>query len=92
MTRASLKWILKWALFSRCFAQALAGGITNCPNCGRATQVAGLRDPLWRLLQIGGAVLLLVVGALVLHFQGPLAASLTVVIGAAVLWLVSRGF
>ena len=29
----------------------LAGGLTNCPGCGKATPVPGLRDPLFRLLQ-----------------------------------------
>ena len=24
-----------------------AGGIVNCPGCGRATEVSGLRDPIW---------------------------------------------
>ncbi|MEO0478549.1 MAG: hypothetical protein AAF196_03625 [Planctomycetota bacterium] len=39
----------------------LAGGITNCPHCGRATPVEGLRDPFWRLLQaavLAGAAIL----------------------------------
>ena len=42
----------------------LVGGITNCPDCGRATQVGGLRDPLWRGLQLGWLLLALGVGVL----------------------------
>ena len=30
----------------------LAGGITNCPRCGQATSVPGLKDPFWRVLQV----------------------------------------
>ncbi len=27
------------------------GGLTNCPNCGKAASVPGLHDPFWRVLQ-----------------------------------------
>ena len=37
-------------------ADSLAGGITNCPGCGKATPVAGLRDPWYRLTVAGMAV------------------------------------
>lgn len=37
-------------------ADTLAGGLTNCPDCGKATPVLGLRDPYYRLIQIGMAV------------------------------------
>ncbi len=37
-------------------ADTLAGGLTNCPACGKATPVSGLRDPFFRLIQIGTAV------------------------------------
>ena len=36
-------------------ADTLAGGLTNCPRCGKATPVPGLRDPYYRLFQIGMA-------------------------------------
>lgn len=70
---------------------SLAGGIINCPQCSTATKVEGLRDPLWRLIQIGGLVVC--VGAVFLTAPqfGPVIA---VAIGAglaACLWLVSRG-
>ena len=29
----------------------LVGGLTNCPHCGKAAEVAGLRDPFWRVIQ-----------------------------------------
>ncbi|MGE3172839.1 MAG: zinc ribbon domain-containing protein [Planctomycetota bacterium] len=35
----------------------LRGGLASCPRCGKATAVAGLRDPLWLLLRIGAVVL-----------------------------------
>jgi len=45
-----------------CRAPAAAtGGIVNCPTCGRATEVPGLRDPFWRLLKLGA--ILLIAGA-----------------------------
>ena len=34
-------------------ADTLAGGLTNCPDCGKATPVPGLRDPYYRLIQLG---------------------------------------
>ena len=37
-------------------ADTLAGGLTNCPDCGKATPVPGLRDPCFRLIQIGMAI------------------------------------
>ena len=43
----------------------LAGGITNCPSCGKATEVQGLRDPIWRLAQAGGLAVAIVVGVAV---------------------------
>ena len=33
------------------------GGIVNCPACGKATTLKGLRDPMWRLFQIGALVI-----------------------------------
>lgn len=37
--------------------ERLGGGIVNCPACGRATEVADLRNPLWK-----GLVAVVVVG------------------------------
>jgi hypothetical protein len=37
-------------------ADSLAGGLTNCPACGKATAVPGLRDTYFRVIQVGMAV------------------------------------
>ncbi len=37
-------------------ADDLAGGLTNCPRCGTATQIEGLRDPFWRVIQVAAIV------------------------------------
>jgi len=37
-------------------ADSLAGGLTNCPACGKATGVPGLRDTFFRVVQVGMAV------------------------------------
>ena len=37
-------------------ADSLVGGLANCPACGKATPVEGLRDPWFRLIQVGTAV------------------------------------
>jgi uncharacterized paraquat-inducible protein A len=34
----------------------LAGGLANCPGCGKATPIPGLHDPYYRLLQVAMAV------------------------------------
>ena len=67
-----------------------AGGIVNCPGCGKAVDVPGLRDPLWRLLQAGA--LLAVVGGTWLagHLWGPSAAVVGGLGLAFAMWLVSR--
>ena len=35
----------------------LVGGLTNCPHCGKAAEVAGLRDPFWRVIQVVALVM-----------------------------------
>lgn len=62
----------------------------NCPWCGRATSVPGLRDPLWRLVQAGIVALAAFAFALVWVASSPLAG---VGAGAGVLglgWLATR--
>lgn len=44
----------------------LAGGLSNCPRCGKATQIEGLHDPFWRLIQ-GAAVVVWVLVVALLH-------------------------
>lgn len=71
-------------------AAELAGGITNCPHCGKAVEVPGLNDPMWRLLQFGVVLGAAAGGWIVGLTSGPL---LGVTAGAAMLggaWLVSR--
>lgn len=71
-------------------ADALAGGMTNCPGCRRAVPVPGLRDPAWRALQGGALVgwcLAVAVAWNAWRLPGAIAAGLLL---AALLWLVSR--
>lgn len=70
----------------------LAGGYHNCPQCGKATAIEGLRDPLWRILQVIGLGAVVVVSALVYTAQGPVAGLTCFVIALAVVWLISRAF
>lgn len=68
----------------------LAGGFTNCPGCGRATEVPGLRDPLWRLAQVGAVVVITGAGAGAFAAGGIVPAAVAVAVGAALFWLWSR--
>ncbi|MHC4956410.1 MAG: hypothetical protein ACYTGZ_21420 [Planctomycetota bacterium] len=61
----------------------LAGGITNCPRCGNATTVPGLRDAWFRVVQIVLAVLWALLTAVAYAAGGPTVAFL--VGGACVL-------
>ena len=57
-------------------ADTLAGGLTNCPSCGKATPVTGLRDPYFRLLQVviaTGWALLITIGWFAGGWMGALA-------------------
>lgn len=69
-----------------------AGGYVNCPKCGKAVEVPGLRDPLWRALQVGAVVVW--VGAIYLAgaAYGAPAAILAGLVLGGLLWLVSRAF
>ena len=68
----------------------LAGGIANCPRCGKAVEVPGLRDPLWRLLQAAAAIGWAMATAAAYVSWGITAALLTALCLAALLWLLSR--
>jgi hypothetical protein len=69
---------------------AARGGLANCPACGKAVDVPGLRDPMWRLLQTGGVLLALLAGWLAAGAFGP-AAGVAIGVGAlGLLWLSSR--
>ena len=69
-----------------------AGGIVNCPGCGKAVEVPGLNDPLWRLLQ--GIALLAIVAVTVLTSRvAGLPTGIASGAGvAAAIYLVSRAF
>jgi hypothetical protein len=69
-----------------------AGGFANCPSCGKATAVPGLRDPLWRLAQAGGLLVWFAATAIAYATGGGGAALITAIIGAALLWALSRLF
>lgn len=71
-------------------AERSAGGIVNCPWCGKATSIPGLRDPIWRLVQAGVVVLAALAFAVGWMEISPVAG---VTSGAGVLalgWLVTR--
>jgi len=70
----------------------LTGGITNCPECGKATEVGGLDDPLWRLSQVGGLLLAAGIGVACYLSLGPTVGWIAGVVSALGLWLISRGF
>ncbi len=67
-----------------------AGGIVNCPHCGKAVEVPGLRDPFWRVLQVGAAILWAVVTAVVFVAFGVVEGLVAAVALATSLWLISR--
>jgi len=69
-----------------------AGGFVNCPSCGKAAAVPGLRDPLWRLVQLGGLIVWCGATAIAYALGGGGAALITAVIGAGALWGLSRLF
>ncbi len=70
---------------------SLAGGIANCPGCGRAADVPGLRDPFWRALLVAAVLVWAGGSAMAAVVWGP-AAGVLVAIGLAVLfWLISLG-
>ena len=73
-------------------AGALTGGITNCPECGMATEVGGLNDPLWRLSQLGGLLLAAGIGGGCYVYLGAAAGWIAGIVSALGLWLISRGF
>ena len=71
-------------------ARSLAGGITNCPRCGKAVQVEGLRDWMWRILQ--AIAVFAVIGVTWLSYVawGPGAAVVAFVVGILGTWLLSK--
>jgi len=68
----------------------LVGGITNCPHCGKAVEVPGLRDPFWRALQVAAALAWVAAAVAGYLAWGALGGVATAACAAALLWLVSR--
>jgi hypothetical protein len=70
--------------------EGMAGGFANCPRCGRAAAVPGLRDPAWRVLQGVGMVFVVLPTAIAATGFG-LGVGLLVGAGLATLfWVLSR--
>ena len=67
-----------------------AGGYVNCPSCKKAVEVPGLRDPLWRLVQVGAVIGWLIAVWIGYVAGGGAAAVLAAVVGAGALWALSR--
>jgi hypothetical protein len=69
---------------------SMAGGLANCPACGKATAVPGLRDPFFRALQVGAVAAAGACGLLVGREAGPVAGASAFFALLAALWLLSR--
>lgn len=70
----------------------MVGGFANCPDCGRATPIEGLRDPIWRLWQVLALAGVAGVTYLVYSSAGIGAASVTGLSLIGLTWLISRAF
>ena len=70
---------------------SLAGGIANCPGCGRAADVPGLRDPIWKALLVGALIVWAGASALVTVAAGPAAGVIAAIALAILFWLISLG-
>jgi hypothetical protein len=68
-----------------------AGGVVNCPSCGKAAPVPGLRDPLWTGVQVAAALGWAGATAATFAAHGLVAAFACAVLLGALLWLLSRG-
>ena len=70
--------------------ESLKGGITNCPQCGKATEVAGMNDVAWDVIRIasfGGA---LVLGIAVGTVAGPLIGAGVTIGALALVWVLFK--
>lgn len=68
------------------------GGLVPCPGCGKATEVPGLRDPLWFLVRLGVVLGSAATGVVVAHVHGTELGIGAGVLALATAWLVSRAF
>jgi len=65
------------------------GGFAPCPGCGKAVEIPGLSDPLYRLAQVGAVVGAVAVGFWVGQWAG-LAAGLAAGVGVLAAMLLLR--
>ena len=65
-------------------ADTMAGGMTNCPRCNKATTVSGLRDGWFRLVQAGMLVAVVTLALAGWHNGGLLGALFLGGLGALV--------
>jgi hypothetical protein len=72
--------------------ESFAGGIVNCPKCGHAVDVPGLRDPAWRALQVLGILIWSAATFGAICWGGFLMGILVGLAAAGILWGVSRCF
>ncbi len=71
-------------------SEELGGGIVNCSGCGRAVTVPGLRDPLWRVMEVAAVVGWAAATAFTYATAGVVWAFVVAVGVALSLWLLSR--
>lgn len=65
--------------------KSAAGSLQNCPECGRATKIAGENDPVWAGVR-GIAVFGLVLATVLAHqVAGPAAGLAMFVVGVLIL-------
>ncbi|MBK8975793.1 MAG: hypothetical protein IPM29_07690 [Planctomycetes bacterium] len=68
----------------------LTGGITNCPECGKATTVPGLRDGLAWLSLVGVAAAVLAIAVVVGRVAGVEYGVLALIVGALLAVVLAR--
>ena len=67
--------------------ERFVGGIVNCPACGRAAEVAGLRDPRWKGLVAVVAVGWLVWASYIVDLTWGLIPGLVLILVYLLVWL-----
>lgn len=70
----------------------MVGGLANCPACGKAAAVEGLRDPLWRIWKTATFVAAIAVAYATSQTAGTGWGLAALVVGMLLAWLISRGF
>ena len=72
--------------------KSMVGGYANCPECGKASPVEGLRDPLWRAWKVVAVAAAGLAAYIAYEIGGAGAAVCTLFAGLGIGWLVSRAF